>query len=119
MTHGQTRVAVRLNGYAGPTPYSSRDYRKRGPGESPAPAGSESVSHLPYNGYSMTPDDFKAWRKAMGISQDGAAEVLQLSKATIQNYERGVRLDGKPAPIPHTTALACAALFHRIAPWGD
>lgn len=66
----------------------------------------------------MTPEDFKDWRKAMGLSQDGAADALQLSNATIQNYERGVRLDGKPAPIPFTTALACAALYHRLGPWG-
>jgi DNA-binding XRE family transcriptional regulator len=65
----------------------------------------------------MTADDFKSWRKTMGLSQDGAATALGLSNATIQNYERGIRLDGKPAPIPRTTALACAALFHRIEPW--
>ena len=67
----------------------------------------------------MTPDDFKAWREAMRLTQDGAATALGLSNATIQNYERGRRLDGKPAPIPRTTALACGAQFHRIAPWGE
>ncbi len=67
----------------------------------------------------MSPDDFKDWRSKMALSQEAAAKVLGLSKATIQNYERGVRIDGKPAPIPFATALACSALFHRIDPWGN
>lgn len=55
----------------------------------------------------------------MGLSQKDAAKALGLSNATIQNYERSVRLDGKPAPIPMTTALACSALYHRLPPWGE
>lgn len=63
----------------------------------------------------MTPQGFKAFRKAMGWSQAQAAEALQLSTTAIENYEKGVRRgDGKPAPIPYTVELACAALYHRI-----
>ncbi len=67
----------------------------------------------------MTPQDFKDWRDAMGFkTQQQAADALGLSVETIQNYERGVRRDGKTAPIPYTVALACSALFNRQKPWG-
>lgn len=67
----------------------------------------------------MTPQDLKAWRDAMGFtSQRMAAEALGVNVATIENMERGVRRDGKPSPIDLRTALACAALFHRLNPWG-
>lgn len=68
----------------------------------------------------MTSDDFKAWRKEMGFSQAKASDALGLSKPTIENYERGVRRDtGAPVEIPLSVALACAALFHRLEPWGQ
>jgi transcriptional regulator with XRE-family HTH domain len=57
----------------------------------------------------MTPDQFKSWRKAMGLKQKEAAERLGLKKRVIQYYERGTR-DGKPIDIPKTVALACYAL---------
>lgn len=67
----------------------------------------------------MTPDDFKAWRKAMGLSQRAAAEALGMSRPAIENYERGHRIgDNRKVEIPRTVALACAALFHRLEPWG-
>jgi len=66
----------------------------------------------------MTPDDFKAWRKAMGWNQTEAAEALGLSLGTIGNYERGSRReDGRPAPVPRTVALACAAVAAGLRPW--
>lgn len=59
----------------------------------------------------MTPDEFKAWRNAMGYSQAEAAKALDLSKGTIENYERGHRLDdGRAVKIPRTVALATQAL---------
>ncbi|MCC6981927.1 MAG: helix-turn-helix transcriptional regulator, partial [Bauldia sp.] len=57
----------------------------------------------------MTPDQFKSWRKAMGLKQKEAAERLGLKKRVIQYYERGTR-DGKPIEVPKTVALACYAL---------
>lgn len=68
----------------------------------------------------MTNEGFKAWRTAMGLSQAAAAEVLGMSKAAIENYDRGVRRDtGEPVVIPHSVALACAAVYHRIEAWSD
>ena len=67
----------------------------------------------------MTADDFKAWRAEMGFSQRGAAEVLDLSRGTIENYERAHRIGVQPSPIPLTVALACAAFYHRLEPWSE
>jgi hypothetical protein len=66
----------------------------------------------------MTPQEFKAWLKAMGISQRKAAALLDYQPETIGYWVAGKRRDGKPAPIPHVVALACAALYHRLKPWG-
>lgn len=68
----------------------------------------------------MTNEDFKVWRTLMGFTQAGAAAALGVSKPTIENYERGSRReDGRPVEIPKHIALACAALYHRIEPWGE
>ena len=67
----------------------------------------------------MTPADFKDWRNQMGFSIVAAEKALGLSKSTIDLYEAGKRRDtGAPVEIPHTVALACAALYHRLEPWG-
>ena len=66
----------------------------------------------------MTPDDFKAWREAMGFNQSEAAAALGVSTGTVVNYEAGKRReDGRPVRIPLSIALACSALFHRLKPW--
>jgi transcriptional regulator with XRE-family HTH domain len=67
----------------------------------------------------MTPEDFKAWRKAMGFrSQQAAADALGMSKSAIVNYELGTRRDGgKPVEIPRVVALACAALDAGLDAW--
>jgi len=67
----------------------------------------------------MKPEDFKHWRKKMGLTQAQAAKVLGLSKPTIENYDKGVRSSGEAFQIPHVVALACAALWHKIEPWGS
>jgi transcriptional regulator with XRE-family HTH domain len=68
----------------------------------------------------MSPEGFKTWRTIMGFSQAKAGEMLGLSKSTIEIYERGTRKDnGQPIEIPETVGLACAALYHRLAPWSD
>jgi transcriptional regulator with XRE-family HTH domain len=61
----------------------------------------------------MTPDQFKSWRKAMGLKQKEAADLLGLKKRVIQYYEHGKR-DGKVVEIPKTVALACYALTAGI-----
>jgi transcriptional regulator with XRE-family HTH domain len=57
----------------------------------------------------MTPHQFKAWRKALGLKQKEAAEKLGLKKRVIQYYEHGKR-DGNKIDIPKTVELACYAL---------
>jgi transcriptional regulator with XRE-family HTH domain len=57
----------------------------------------------------MTPQQFKAWRKAMGLRQKEAAARLGLKKRVIQYYERGHR-DGKKVEVPKSVELACYAL---------
>jgi transcriptional regulator with XRE-family HTH domain len=66
----------------------------------------------------MTPDDFKAWRKAMGFTQKEAGEVLGITKWAVENYERGSRReDDRPVIIPRSIALACSAVFLGLEPW--
>ena len=68
----------------------------------------------------MTGDDMKAWRATMGMSRPAAAKALGISPKTIENYERGHRVeDGRPVVIPRSIALACAAVYHRLAPGGE
>lgn len=66
----------------------------------------------------MTPDDFKAWRKSMGMTQTEAGDALGVSKGTIINYEAGKRRDdGRTVEIPKTVALACTAVAKGLGPW--
>ena len=62
----------------------------------------------------MTPQQFKAWRKAMGLKQKEAAEQLGLKKRVIQYYERGHR-DGRKVEVPRSVELACYALSVGVA----
>lgn len=64
----------------------------------------------------MTSADFFEWRQHMGWTKTHAAQQLGLSPRTIENYERGSRLDGKqrPVKIPRTVHLACLALKQGI-----
>jgi DNA-binding XRE family transcriptional regulator len=50
------------------------------------------------------PEDFRAWRNRMGLTQPEAAAKLDINEKTIRNYESG-RL-----PIPRVVAMACWAL---------
>jgi transcriptional regulator with XRE-family HTH domain len=62
---------------------------------------------------SMTPDQFRHWRKRLGLKQKEAADQLGLKKRVIQYYEKGTR-DGKKVEIPKTVRLACYALASGI-----
>ncbi len=67
----------------------------------------------------MTPEQFKDWRTRLGLSQSAAAEALGISRQSVENYERGRRReDERPVVIPTPVALACAAVWHRLEPWG-
>jgi hypothetical protein len=61
---------------------------------------------------SMTPQEFRQWRLAMGFTtQQQAADALDISKSAVELYETGRRRDtGQPVVIPRVVALACAAL---------
>lgn len=63
---------------------------------------------------SMTPEQFRAWRKGLGWKQKDAAEFLGLKKRMIQYYETGVR-DGKKVKIPKYIRLACYALSSGVS----
>jgi transcriptional regulator with XRE-family HTH domain len=53
----------------------------------------------------MTGEQFKVWRNNLGLSQEGAAEAMDLSLNTIQAYESG------ELRIPKVVELACKALM--------
>lgn len=61
----------------------------------------------------MSPTQFKAWRKALGLKQKDAAERLGLKKRMIQYYETG-RRGGKKVVVPKAVRLACYALSAGI-----
>ncbi len=61
----------------------------------------------------MTPEQFRAWRKGLGLKQKEAADRLGLKKRMIQYYETGTR-DGKSVKIPKTVRLACYALSQDV-----
>ena len=51
----------------------------------------------------MTREDFKQWRKQLSISQERAAQLLDISHVTVAKYET-------IGSIPKTVELACIAL---------
>ena len=51
--------------------------------------------------YSVTPEGFKAWRKAVGWTQKEAAEALGISKNAVASYDSG------SVEIPKSVAFAC------------
>ncbi len=62
----------------------------------------------------MSADQFRAWRRSMGLKQKDAADLLGLKKRMIQYYEKGNR-DGKAVSIPKSVRLACYALTIGIS----
>ncbi len=61
----------------------------------------------------MTPDEFKAWRKALSLTQQQAGEAIGITKRSVQLYEAGDQ------PVTRTVALACAALAAGLKPIGE
>ena len=62
----------------------------------------------------MEAKQLKAWRKALGLGQKEAAEVLGLKRRIFQYYEKGER-DGRAVKTPKTVRLACWAVAQGIA----
>lgn len=62
----------------------------------------------------MSPQQFRHWRRTLGLKQKDAAERLGLKKRMIQYYEKGNR-DGRPVEIPKSIRLACYALSEGIS----
>lgn len=62
----------------------------------------------------MTREEFALWRTRMGLTQPSTAELLGVSKRTVQAWEAGENM-GKPYPVPKYIGLACAALSAGLA----
>ena len=65
----------------------------------------------------MSPENFKAWRKSLGLSQKEAAHALGLRRRIVQYYEKGSR-DGVAVEVPKTVRLACFALAKGCNDYG-
>ena len=66
----------------------------------------------------MTPADFDAWLKHMGLSERRAAELLGVNPASIGAWRRGINYKtGQPLQADRRTALACAALAAGLDEW--
>jgi transcriptional regulator with XRE-family HTH domain len=62
----------------------------------------------------MTSAEFKSWRERLGLSQQAAADVLGISKGSIDLYERGSRRDdNRRVEIPVTVELSCKYLAQQ------
>ena len=55
-------------------------------------------------GQAMRPEEFKAWRKRLGLTQAGVAQAMGITRRAVIYYEQGARL------IPRLVTLACKAL---------
>jgi DNA-binding XRE family transcriptional regulator len=61
----------------------------------------------------MSGEDFRAWRRTLGLSQAEAAAALGLGRRMVQYYEQGTR-DGRSVPIPLPVRLACWAITQGV-----
>ncbi len=62
----------------------------------------------------MTPENFKSWRKAMGLKRKETAALLGTTKRAIRAYEKSIGHKKKIA-IPKTVELACYALSRGVS----
>lgn len=59
----------------------------------------------------MTPEEFRAWRKRLDLTQQAAAKALGVSHSTVQLYEGSwTPPEGRTGDIPKTIRLAMAAI---------
>ena len=66
----------------------------------------------------MTPADLYAWRHALGLSQQKAAERLGIRLNSYQELERGHSFGptSKPRRIDARTVMACELIIRGIKP---
>lgn len=64
------------------------------------------------NSPGLTGLELKYWRQVLRLSQNNAAQALDLSRKCYQELERGARFDdGSPTTIDRRTELACRHLL--------
>ena len=51
----------------------------------------------------MTPQDFKAWRKRLGLTQAQAAERLYITTRMVQYYEAGRKIPDRTVALMNAT----------------
>ena len=66
----------------------------------------------------MEPNEFGAWRRKLGLTQQEVAERLGVSRGTVIDYERGRWRSGGEAKIPKAVELACQALEWGATAYG-
>lgn len=59
----------------------------------------------------MSPDEFRHFREAAGISQRKAADLLGVSRRTVEDWEAGRR------NAPNYLRLAVSAILNGLPPW--
>jgi len=62
----------------------------------------------------MTPDNFRSWRKAMGLKRKETAALLGIKARTLRSYEK-VSNNKNHSPIPKAIQLACYALSRGVS----
>ena len=62
----------------------------------------------------MTFNDFKSWRKAMGLKRKQAARLLGIKKSAIRAMEK-TKTGKKTQQVPKAIALACYALSRGVS----
>jgi transcriptional regulator with XRE-family HTH domain len=67
----------------------------------------------------MTKEEFKAWRKRLGLTQAQAGDALGLTGEHINRLEKGISPRGTPLEISTVIALACEALENRHSEKND
>lgn len=80
------------------------------PSPPPLPTGKRRPPLPTASPRSMTAQEFRDWRKALGLSRSRAALLLGTSPRSIEHYETG-------REIPLSFAWACAAIWNGLNPW--
>lgn len=66
----------------------------------------------------MTPNDLRAWQKAMGYTYETAADALGLSRSAYADLLTGIsRTTKQPKDVDRRTALACSAIAAGLSEW--